>query len=193
MITVGQLKKICKKYDIKVSSKTSYIQSIRYKDIPKTKEYFDRRPKYEIFEFNGGYYNNDSDNLIHFQRYISHGIGYVTAPIFYNQPKDLSNLSDWQIDNFLKSGGIPSKLLNTWSTNRKAINNGKEFEDAIQDFFHRLDIIKKLKTSNDLKTISSNYNDIDLKLQEYTKQMETLRTKYRQMFKKHASLITDFE
>lgn len=182
-----EVKQVCKKYGIVLG-----YDGIRYSQIPKVKEYFTRRPKYKVFEYSKTANKCDTDNLPAYERW-AYGAGRNTAPMFYNRPRDLSELSDWQIDDFISKGFMPSRNYCGWYCDQVPIHNEKELENAIKDLFTRLEIVRKVNNSKDLKDISTIYQKKSEEIETLQKQLNTLKTKYREYFKKQTSIISEFE
>ena len=182
-----EVKQVCNKYGIELG-----YDGIRYSQIPKVKEYFTRRPKYKVFEYARTGDKNDNEVLSAYERW-AYGSGRKTAPMFYNRPKDLSELLDWQIDDFISKGFMPSRNYCGWYCDQIPIHNEKELENAIKDLFTRLEIVKKVNNSKDLKDISNVYQKKSEEIETLQKQLDTLKTKYREYFKKQTSIIFEFE
>ena len=137
-----EIKEICKKYNISLG-----YTDIRFADIPFTKQFFKRRPKYQIFLYDGNIQKNDDDYLPTIQHYTGNGYSnYENAPLFFNIPNSYEGLSSWEIDEFLEKGTMPQSHFRKWYGKWRAIYTAKDFEKAILELKEHLELGTKIQT-----------------------------------------------
>jgi len=183
-----EIKEICKKYDISLG-----YTDIRFADIPFTKQFFKRRPKYQVFLYDGDIYKHDFEYLPTIQRYTGSGNGnYENAPMFFNIPNSYEGLSSWEIDEFLEKGTMPQSHFRKWYGKWRAIYTAKDFEKAILELKEHLELGTKIQTSSDLKQYREQYLKIKKELEQKQLEMDSIKKKYKQCFCKQAGIVNDF-
>ena len=185
-----ELKDWCAKHQIKLG-----IKSIRFSQIQETKQFFDRRPKWEVFEFSGiSYKDEDESPLMDYEKYFwdLSVRRTVKAPIFYYKPVDLSNISSYDVELFLKQGKIPSKFFRRWGTVPIPIYTVDDLEKAYTELITYLNVCKSLQNSQDLKNWAEQYKQRIEELDRINSEIKDIKMKYKQSFCKQASITKDF-
>lgn len=185
-----ELKDWCAKHQIKLG-----IKSIRFSQIQETKQFFDRRPKWEVFEFSGiSYKDEDESPLMDYEKYVwdLSGRRTVKAPIFYYKPVDLSNISSYDVELFLKQGKIPSQFFRRWSTEPIPIYTVDDLEKAYTELITYLNVCKSLQNSQDLRNLTNMYKQRIADLERINSEINDIKNKYKQSFCKQANIANDF-
>ena len=183
-----EIKEICKQYNM-----TFGHSSINFVDIPATKNYFKRRPKYSIFDYSPTSNQDDEDPVIVDSRYLNYTRKYVDCAMVYNKPMEIKDMPDWVITEFMDKGKLSSTFFRWWSNrDKQPINTKEEFKAAIEDYMKKLELYKKLSETEELKSIRKLYLENDKKRLELEIQNNKLKKNYIQSFKKHAGIIEDF-
>lgn len=174
------------KYDIDIKKYRN--GKLKFKDIKLTKQYFKRRPEYPVFEYNEATYNG---TLTKNNFYIDYNTR-TKGDFLYYQPADFGDLSDWEMDDFLKSKGNPTRYFRTWHGKKIAINGKEQLEWALKDFFNRLETMNKLTTNEDLMQIKKDFQEQTEKLAKINENITNLKKKYKHIFKTQAGINADF-
>lgn len=188
-MTWKEVKEWCAKHQI-----TLGFNSIRFAQIPETKEYFERRPKWDVFEFSGDNYKHDGSSLMNFERYVWTMTGRKTqkAPIFFYRPTDLTTISSYDVDLFLEKGKIPSNFFRRWSTEPIPIYTVNDLEKAYTELMTYLKVCKSLQNSQDLKNWTDQYKQRIAELERINNEIKDIKKKYKQSFCKQAGIADDF-
>ena len=188
-MTWKELKEWCAKHKIELGFK-----SIRFSQIPETKKYFERRPKWDVFEFTGDLYKHDESSLMNFERYVwtMNGRMTVKAPVFFYKPADLSSISNYDVDLFLDSGKIPSHYFRRWSSEPVPIYTVEDLEKAYTELLTHLEVCKSLQNSQDLKHWTDQYKKRLADLERINSEINDIKKKYKQSFCKQANIANDF-
>ena len=188
-MTWKELKEWCAKHKIELGFK-----SIRFSQIPETKQYFERRPKWDVFEFSGDLYKNDGSSLMNFERYVwtMNGRMTVKAPIFFYKPADLSSISNYDVDLFLESGKIPSHYFRRWGKDIVHIYTVDDLEKAYTELLTYLEVCKSLQNSQDLKHLADQYKKRLADIERINSEIKDIKKKYKQSFCKQANIAKDF-
>lgn len=174
------------KYDIDI--KKNRGGKLKFKDISRTKQYFKRRPEYPVFE-----YSESTDN-----RTLTKNTWYIDycttskGDFLYYQPADFEELSDWELDDFIKAQGNPTRIFSTWRGKRITINGKEQLDWALKDFFERLEIMNKLTTNEDLIQIKKDYIEQNNQLAKINENITNLKTRFKNVFKTQAGINADF-
>ena len=183
-----EIKEICKQYNM-----TFGHRSINFVDIPATKNYFKRRPKYSIFDYSPTSDQKDEDPVIVDSRYLNYTHKNVDCAMVYNKPMEIKDMPDWVINEFMDKGKLSSGFFRWWSNrDKQPINTKEEFKAAIEDFMKKMELYKNLSETEELKSIRKMYLENDKKRLELEIQNNKLKKNYVQSFKKHAGIIEDF-
>ena len=188
-MTWKELKEWCAKHQI-----TLGFKSIRFSQIPETKKYFERRPKWDVFEFTGDLFKHDEEHLKIFEKY-SWNFGNRTierAPIFFYKPTDLSSISNYDVDLFLESGKIPSHYFRRWGKDIIPIYTVDDLEKAYTELLTHLEICKSLQNSQDLRNWTDQYKKRLADLERINSEIKDIKKKYKQSFCKQANIANDF-
>ena len=188
-MTWKELKEWCAKHQI-----TLGLKSIRFPQIPETKQYFEQRPKCDVFEFFGDLDKNDGSSLINFERYVwtMNGRMTVKAPIFFYKPADLSNISNYNVDLFLEKGKIPPKFFQKCSSEPVPIYTVDDLEKAYTELLTYLEVCKSLQNSQDLKHLTDQYKKRLADIERINGEIKDIKKKYKQSFCKQANIANDF-
>ena len=188
-MTWKELKEWCAKHQI-----TLGFKSIRFSQIPETKQYFERRPKWDVFEFSGELYKNDGNSLMNFERYVwtMNGQMTVKAPIFFYKPADLSSISNYNVDLFLEKGKIPPKFFQRWSSEPVPIYTVDDLEKAYTELLTYLEVCKSLQNSQDLRNWTDQYKKRLADIERINSEIKDIKNKYKQSFCKQANIANDF-
>lgn len=188
-MTWKEMKEWCAKHKI-----TLGINTIRFSQIPETKEYFDRRPKWEVFEFMSDMQKCDGSSLMNFDRYVwtKTGRKSVKAPMFFYRPTDFSSISNYDVDLFLEKGKIPTQFFRRWSTEPVPIYTADDLEKAYTELITYLKTCKTLQNSQDLKNWTDQYKQKMAELDRINNEIKDIKKKYKQSFCKQANIATDF-
>jgi hypothetical protein len=187
-----EFREICNKHGI-VVEKNHYYSEIRFVDIPKTKQYFKRRPQACIFEVSGDFCKDEEDMKI-MEKWCGWGSNkYDKAPIFYFQMRDWDEMPDWKIKDCIKKGGTtPTTLFKYWGMQRIPICTKEKLEWAIKDFYSKLDIVANVVKDVDLNNLSVEWKSKQTEVERLTKELESIENKYTQIFRKQAKMHEDF-
>ena len=188
-MTWKELKEWCAKHEISLGFK-----SIRFPQIPETKQYFERRPKWDVFEFSGDSYRQDEEYLKIFEKYVWRNRNHtvVRAPIFYYKPTDLSNISNYDVDLFLEKGKIPSQFFRSWNCELIPIYTVDDLEKAYTELLTHLKVCKSLQNSQDLRNLTNMYKQRIADLERINSEINDIKNKYKQSFCKQANIANDF-
>lgn len=199
-MTWKELKEWCAKHQI-----TLGFKSIRFSQIPETKQYFERRPKWDVFEFSGDSYKQDEEYLKIFEKYVWRNRNHtvvrapsfyyntvVRAPIFYYKPADLSNISNYDVDLFLEKGKIPPKFFQKWSSEPVPIYTVDDLEKAYTELLTHLKVCKSLQNSQDLRNWTDQYKKKLADIERINSEINDIKKKYKQSFCKQANIAKDF-
>ena len=174
------------KYDIDI--KKNRGGKLKFKDISRTKQYFKRRPEYPVFEYCEACYNGTLNKS---SWYIDYSVT-TKGDFLYYQPADFGDLCDWELDDFLKSKGNPTRYFSTWRGKRIAINGKQQLEWALKDFFNRLETMNKLTTNEDLLQIKKDFQKQNEELERITQNIKNLKKKYKNLFNTQVGISADF-
>lgn len=174
------------KYDIDI--KKNHYGKLKFKDIPRTKQYFKRRPEYTVFEYNEA---TDNGTLTKNTWYINYSTT-SKGDFLYYQPADFTDLSDWQYEEFLRNEGNPTRYFRTWIGKRITLNGKEQLDWALKDFFTRLEIMNKLTTNEDLKEIKKEFQEQNKELSKIAQNITDLKTRFKNVFKTQAGINADF-
>ena len=182
----AEFKSVCSKHGITIAK-----GRIKFCDIPATKKYFKRRPIYTLFVYNTEGMSHNDNEMKQYDGYLGYG-KKCESPIVYYKPTDLYQLEGYKIDGFMEKGCTPTTLFRRLYSNTTPINTVEEFEAALKDLFDKLDSYKRVMESSDLEKMRLDYKNEEKKVVEAQRRLNELRYKFRQVFKKQASLIGDF-
>jgi hypothetical protein len=184
-----EVKKFCKKYNIELG-----FNSIRFSQIPATKPYFERRPKWDVFEYSGETYKHDGSSLMNMERYCwtSTGRKTIKAPIFFYKPPELTSVRSYDIQEFLEKGKIPSAFFRRWTTEPIPIYSVNDMEKAYSDLLKYLSTCKALQDSADLKNYTKEFQQKQAELERLHNEIADIRKKYKLSFCKQAGIANDF-
>jgi len=174
------------KYDIDISKNRG--GKLKFKDISRTKQYFKRRPEYPVFEYNEATYNG---TLTKNTWYIDYSVT-TKGDFLYYQPADFEELTDWELDDFIKAQGNPTRYFRTWNGKRIVINGKEQLEWALKDFFTRLEIMNKLTTNEDLIQIKQDFIEQNQQLEKITENISNLKKRFKNVFKTQVGINADF-
>ena len=188
-MTWKELKDWCASHQIDLG-----FNSIRFAQIPETKQYFERRPKWDVFEFSGDSLKHDGSSLMNFERYVwtMNGRKTVKAPIFFYKPADLSSISSYDVDLFLERGKIPSQFFRRWTSEPVPIYTVEDLEKAYTELLTYLKVCKTLQNSQDLKNWTDQYKQKIADLERINGEIKDIKKKYKQSFCKQANIANDF-
>lgn len=188
-MTWKELKEWCAKHEISLGFK-----SIRFSQIPETKQYFERRPKWDVFEFSSDSYKQDEEHLKIFEKYVWRNRNHIVvrAPIFYYKPTDLSNISNYDVDLFLEKGKIPSNFFRRWICEPVPIYTVDDLEKAYTELLTYLKVCKSLQNSQDLRNLTNMYKQRIADLERINSEINDIKKKYKQSFCKQANIANDF-
>ena len=188
-MTWKELKEWCAKHQI-----TLGFKSIRFSQIPETKQYFERRPKWDVFEFSGDLFKHDEEHLKIFEKY-NWNFGNRTverAPIFFYKPVNLSSISNYDVDLFLEMGKIPPKFFRRWNSEPVPIYTVDDLEKAYTELLTHLEVCKSLQNSQDLKHLADQYKKRLADIERINSEIKDIKKKYKQSFCKQANIANDF-
>lgn len=188
-MTWKEVKEWCAKHQI-----TLGFNSIRFAQIPETKQYFERRPKWDVFEFSGDSYKHNGNSLMNFERYVwtMTGRKTVKAPIFFYKPADLSNISNYDVDLFLEKGKIPPQFFRRWSSEPVPIHTVDDLEKAYTELLTYLKVCKSLQNSQDLRNWTDQYKQRLADIERINGEIKDIKKKYKQSFCKQSNIANDF-
>lgn len=188
-MTWKEFKNFCAKYQLSLG-----WNSIRFSQIPATKKYFERRPKWDVFEFIGDMQKSDGSSLQNLDRYVwtSTGRRSTKAPIFFYRPPSLTGLNTYTLEDFLVKGKIPQSFFRRWSSKPVPIYTVEDLENAYKELLDYLETCKRLQESADLKNYTNEYKKKQAEIEQLQKDLIDIKKKYKQSFCKQAGIADDF-
>ena len=183
------LKDFCAQHNIELG-----YDGIRFSHIAETKKYFERRPKWYIFEYDKDHVKNNGCGMPPIDRYVWTNTGrkFIKAPIFFYRPPSLTSLNSYDLEEFLKKGKIPQGFFRRWNSEPIPIYNVNDLENAFTEIITYLETCKKLQDSADLKNYSIEFKNKTAEIEQLQNELESLKKKYRQSFCKLAGIQDDF-